>query len=64
MSPLITFVDKNNRQIINWYAKVHNFIGHDKEWDIRSIGMLLPSNVIANIKATPIPFSPMEDRCF
>ena len=62
--PLITFVDENNRQIINWDAKVHDFIDHDKnEWNLHSIGTFLPTNVIVDIKEVPIHFSPMEDRC-
>ena len=65
MSPLISFVDENNMQYINWDAKVHEFIDHDKkEWNLHSIVVFLPSNVLANIKVVPIPASPLENKFF
>ena len=61
--PLISFVDENNLYFINRDAKVHKFIDQEtKEWNLRSIVSFLPSNVLADIKAILIPFSPIEDR--
>ena len=57
MSLLIFFVDENILHLINWEAKVHDFIDHvRKEWDLHSIVVCLPSNVLAT--------SPLEDRFF
>ena len=62
MLPLSSFVDKNSRQVINWDTKVHDLIDQDKEWNLHSINKLLPTDVLADIKAVPIPSSPLEDR--
>ena len=63
MTPIISFVAKNNFHFINRDAKVHEFIDQEtKEWNLRSIVSLLPSNVLADIKAILIPFSPIEDK--
>ena len=49
MSLFIFFVDENIL-LINWEAKMHDFIDHvKKEWDLRSIVVCLPSNVLADI---------------
>ena len=63
MTPLISFVDENNLHFINRDAKVHEFIDQEtKEWNLRSIVSFLHSNVLADIKAILIPFSPIEDK--
>ena len=63
MSPLISFVEEHNFQAINWDAKVYDFNDHDrKEWDLHSIAAFLPYNILANIKAVPIPTSSLDDR--
>ena len=65
MSPLISFVDENHLHYINWYAKVYDFINQDfKEQNLQSISSILPLNVLADIKAIPIPSSPLCDRIF
>ena len=64
MSLLISFVDENGWQFINLDTKVHEFIDHDKEWNLHSITTLFPSNVLADIKAVPIPSSPLENSIF
>ena len=43
---------------------MHDFIDQDKKWDLCSVGMFLPSNVLADIKEILIPLSPMKDRGF
>ena len=63
MTPLISFVYENNLRFINRDAKVHEFINQEtKEWNLRSIVSLLPSNGLADIKAIPIAFPPIEDK--
>lgn len=60
MMPLVSFEDDSNLQYINLNAKVYDFISHEtKEWNIYSISSI---NVVANIRAIPIPYSHMEDR--
>ena len=65
MLSLVSFVDENNLHYINWDVKVHNFLNQDtKEWNLQVISTFLSSNVLADVKALPILFSPIEDRIF
>ena len=63
MVSLVSFIDENNLHYISLDAKVHDFINHDtKEWNIHSISSILPQNVLTDIKAIHIPWTPIEDR--
>ena len=43
--------------------KVYDFINHEtKEENTHSISIILPQNVLLEIKAILIPYSPIEDR--
>ena len=65
MLPLVSFLDENNLHYINWDVKVHDFLNQDtKEWNLQVISTFLPSNILAYVKAIPIPYSPIEDRIF
>ena len=66
MLSLVFFVDENNlHYIMNWDVKVHNFLNQDtKEWNLQVISTFLSLNVLTDVKALPIPFSPIEDRIF
>ena len=56
MIPLISFVEDNNLQYIDWDAKVHDFINQEtKEWNIQSISGFLPPNMLSDIKSIMIP---------
>ena len=56
MIPLISFVEDNNLQYIDWDAKVHDFINQEtKEWNIQSISSFMPPNVSSDIKSIMIP---------
>ena len=63
MMPLVSFVDDNNLQYINLNVKVNGFINYEtKEWNINSVSTILPLNAIADIKAIPVPYIPIEDK--
>ena len=63
MTPLILFMDENNLHLINRDVKTHDFIDQEtKEWNLHAIVSLLPSNVLADIKAIPIPLFCLEDK--
>ena len=62
MKPLISFVDDSNLQYINLNAKMSEFINHDtKELNIHSISIILPLNMLVDIRAITIPYSFIED---
>ena len=63
MIPLILFMDENNLHLINRDVKTHDFIDQEtKEWNLHAIVSLLPSNVLVDIKAIPIPLFCLEDK--
>ena len=44
---------------------MYDFIDQDnKEWNLTSVTSLLPSNVVLDIKAIPIPSCSIEDMVF
>ena len=44
---------------------MYDFINqYNKEWNLSSLASLLPSNVVTNIKAIPIPSSPIRGYGF
>ena len=62
MMPLVSFVEADNLHV-NLDAKVHDFVNHEtKELNINSISTIFPLNVILDIRAIPIPCSPVDDR--
>ena len=63
MPPLISFVDEGSLQSTNWYAKVYEFVNHDKkERNFHSIAAFLSSNVLVDIKVVPILASSLDDK--
>ena len=56
MMPLISFMDENNLQYINWKAKMNEFINQEtKGWNVYKS---IHPNVLADIKGIPIPRNP------
>ena len=44
---------------------MHEFINHGtKECNFSSVSTIISESVLADIKAIPIPYSPMEDKFF
>ena len=60
---LVSFVDDNSLQNINFDVKVYDFINHEtKELNIHPISRVLLLNVLVDIRVIYILCSPVDDR--